>query len=238
MSARIPEVLGEHYAITYPGYQWSTARNLKTTPLHDKWVENRSWFGQFGGWERPLYFNCDDPPTLGFKKPKWFDQVGLEVQQAHEKVAIFDQSTFGKISVVGPDAETFLNRICANDMTRPPGSVIYTAMLNQRGGYESDLTALRLDDESYRLYVGTTAIKRDLCWLRNHLQKHERVRIIDETDAYAVIGGMGPEAQSAAIAIGASELNTIPYFRHQQLRLTVFLLSPVDFPMWGNLAER
>ena len=41
-------------------------------------------------------------------------------------------------------------------------------MLNERGGFESDLTALRLSEERYRLYVGTTAFRRDLAWLRRH----------------------------------------------------------------------
>ena len=109
-----------------------------------------------------------EEPKFTFDKPAWFDQVGKEVMYAHKEAALFDLSAFGKIRVTGKDAESFLNRVCANDMTRAPGRVIYTAMLNERGGFESDLTALRIDDETYRLYVGTTAIKRDLAWLRRH----------------------------------------------------------------------
>ncbi|NKB60681.1 MAG: FAD-dependent oxidoreductase [Gammaproteobacteria bacterium] len=242
LTARIPEVLGEHYAITYPGYQFSTARNLRTTPLHQKWTENQPYFGQFGGWERPLYFNCPDDPVLGFGKPSWFDQVGVEVKQAHEKVAIFDQSTFGKISVTGPDAETFLNRVCANNMRQPVGRIIYTAMLNQRGGFESDLTALRLSDESYRLYVGTSAIKRDLSWLRGHLLDGERVRIVNETEQYAVIGLMGPETKRVMNEIGAPYLNEIRYFHHAQLDIaglpvTASRLSYVGESGWEITCE-
>lgn len=207
-------MLGEHYAITHPGKQYSTARNLRLTPLHNKWVENKAHFGQFYGWERPLYFNCEKEPTLTFEKPEWFEQVGREVKQANEQAAIFDQSTFGKILVQGTDAEKFLNRICANNMSKSVGSVIYTAMLNELGGFESDLTSLRLADESYRLYVGTTAVKRDMSWLRRHIQTGERVTLIDETEHYAVIGLMGPESSTIADKIGATELNQVGYFRH------------------------
>ncbi len=207
LAKRVPEVLGEHYAITHPGKQYSTARNLRLTPLHSKWVESNAHFGQFYGWERPLYFNSNKEPFLTFDKPEWFDQVGLEVKQAHEKSAIFDQSTFGKISVKGPDAENFLNRICANNMSKPPGSVIYTAMLNKLGGFESDLTALRLSDESYRLYVGTTAVKRDMSWLQRYLRTGERVTLTDETETFAVIGLMGPDSSAIAEKMGAHELN-------------------------------
>ena len=68
-------------------------------------------------------------------------------------------------------------------------------MLNDRGGFESDLTALRLSDEVYRLYVGTSAVKRDLAWLGRHLEAGERVALTDETEDHAVIALMGMEAK-------------------------------------------
>ncbi len=226
LAKRVPEVLGEHYAIIYPGKQWSTARHIRHTPLHAKWCDNKAHFGQFYGWERPLYFNCEEQPRLTFSRPQWFEQVGLEVKQAHERAAVFDQSTFGKIRVQGTDAEQFLNRVCANNMARPAGSAIYTAMLNQRGGVESDLTSLRLDDETYRLYVGTAAVKRDMAWLRRHIKTGERVCLVDETEQYAVIGLMGPDASTIAEQIGASQLNALAYFQHGEARI-------LDVPVRG-----
>jgi 4-methylaminobutanoate oxidase (formaldehyde-forming) len=149
---------------------------------------------------------------LSFNKPAWFDQVGREVAFAHQHAAIFDQSSFGKIRVRGADAETFLNRVCSNDMTRPTGRAIYTAMLNERGGYESDLTAVRLGDNEYRLYVGTSAIRRDLAWLRRHLLPGEQVDINDQTEEFAILGLMGPDAAAIATRLGAEELNHLGFF--------------------------
>jgi glycine cleavage system aminomethyltransferase T/glycine/D-amino acid oxidase-like deaminating enzyme len=214
LTERVPEILGKHYAIHYPGVQWQTARNLRKTPLHRKWVEHQAHFGQFYGWERPLYFGKQAEPVLSLDRPDWFDRVAAEVDNAHNHAAIFDQSTFGKIRVEGRDAESFLNRVCANNMARPPGNAIYTAMLNQRGGFESDLTALRLSADSYRLYVGTSAIKRDLAWLRRQLESNEHVNIIDETEAYAVVGLMGPDSTDIAVRLGAADLNDLAYFQH------------------------
>ena len=219
LAARVPEVLGTHYEITFPGRQWATARDLKATPLDREWRAAKAHFSQVYGWERPLYFNKQAEPTPTFGKPDWFDQVGVEVAQAHERVAIFDQSTFGKIRVQGPDGESFLNRVCANDMARPAGRAIYTAMLNGAGGIESDLTALRLDDETYRLYVGSAAVRRDMAWLRRHLEAGERVSLTDETDDFAVLGLMGPEAARVAEELGAEALNGIGYFRHGELEI-------------------
>jgi len=219
LTARAPEVLGKHYEITYPGRQWASARQLRQTPLNEKWVAEKAHFGQVFGWERPLYFDKAAEPALTFGRPDWFDQVGQEVARSHESAALFDLSSFGKILVEGPDAEAFLDRLCANDMRRAPGRAIYSAMLNPRGGVESDLTALRLSDERYRLTVGTAAIKRDLAWLKRQLRDGERVRLADETEAFAVLGLMGPEAACIAAAAGAPELNGLGYFRHGEAEI-------------------
>ncbi len=208
---RVPEVLGKHYEISFPGRQMSTSRNLRKTPLHQNWEKEKAHFGQFYGWERPLYFQKSKEPVMTFGRPDWFDQVGREVAQAHEKAAIFDQSTFGKIEVEGKDAARFLNRICANNMDRKPGRAIYTAMLNERGGIESDLTAIRIAEDHYRLFVGTTAIRRDMAWLRRHLGDAQ-VSLRDSTQDYAVIGLMGPDAAKIAASVGAPELNNLKYF--------------------------
>jgi 4-methylaminobutanoate oxidase (formaldehyde-forming) len=143
--------------------------------------------------------------------------VASEVKQAHERAAIFDQSTFGKIRVEGADAETFLDRVCANSMKRAPGHVTYTA-LNEGGKFEIELIVLRLTDECYRLYVGTAAIKRDLAWLRRQLRPDERVKLMDETETWAVLALMGPEAPRIAKSIGAN-LNGLGYFRHCECEL-------------------
>lgn len=219
LAARAPEVLGRHYEISYPARQMDSARNLRRGPLDAAHHAADAWFGQVYGWERPLCFARsrfapDGPPRLTFGRPDWFDQVGGEVDAAHRRTALFDLSSFGKIRVEGADAERFLNRVCANDMTREPGRVIYTAMLNARGGFESDLTAVRLWTDSFRLMVGSGAVKRDLAWLRAHLEPDERVTLSDETEAYAVIGLMGPEARLLAARARGAWLSVLRRFDH------------------------
>ncbi len=211
LAARAPEVLGKHYEIAYPVRQWRTARGLRHSPLHAAWVEHGAHFGQVYGWERPLCFNTNVEPKPTFGTPGWHDQVGREVALAHEGAALFDQSTFGKIEVGGPDAAKFLNRICSNDVQRPPGRAVYSAMLNERGGIESDLVALRLSEDRYRLFVGTGSVRRDLAWLRRHVED-ECVHINDVSEEIAVIGLAGPRVREIAVALGAEALLDIGYF--------------------------
>ena len=212
LANRVPEVLGKHFEITYPGRQWVSSRDLRHLPLHTCWQDAQAHFGQVYGWERPLYFGKAAEPTMTFGRPDWFDAVDQEVMAAHEGAALFDLSSFGKIEVEGRDAERFLERVCANRMARPPGRAIYTALLNSEGGMESDLTAVRLAADHYRLYVGTTAVRRDMAWLRRHLDG-EQVTLRDSSEDYAVLGLMGPKAADIAEQAGAPELTALPYFR-------------------------
>ncbi|MEO0750775.1 MAG: FAD-dependent oxidoreductase [Pseudomonadota bacterium] len=212
LMARAPEILGTHYDIAYPGKQLRSARDVRRLPLDREYRAAGAHFGQVYGWERPLYFDKTAEPDLTFGRPDWFDQVGAEVRAAHERAAIFDASPFGKIEVEGPDAEAFLLHVCAGHMARPPGSVIYTAMLNARGTFESDLTAQRITQTHYRLFVGTGAIKRDLAWLRRHAEGFDVV-LADNTEKYAVLGLMGPEAARIVRDCGAPELSELGYFK-------------------------
>jgi 4-methylaminobutanoate oxidase (formaldehyde-forming) len=217
LAERVPEVLGKHYEITYPGRQWETSRNLQQLPLQSRWESDGAYFGQVAGYERAQYFGCNEhpklkEPILTFGKPAWFDQVGREVKQANKGAALFDQSTFGKIDVTGADARQFLNRICANQMDRAVGKAIYTAMLNERGGIISDLTAIRIATDHYRLFVGTAARKRDMNWLQRHLDPSEDITLTDKTDDLMIIGLMGPDSKRIVTEIGADSLNNVPYF--------------------------
>ena len=213
---RTPEVLGAHYAVSYPGHEWESGRNLCKLPLHDEHMRDDARLGQRFGWERPLVFGQHADMRETFARPGWHSAVADEVAAAHTNAAMFDQTTFGKIRVVGPDAEAFLQRVCANDMARKPGRIIYTAFLDERGCFQSDLTAQRIGPEEYILYVNTNAVLRDIAWLIRHQRSTEKVSISDITAEFAVIGLMGPSAAKVLRqACGGDPLAGLSYFAHR-----------------------
>lgn len=233
LMARAPEILGTHYDIAYPAKQFKTARNIKRLPLHKEFIDDHAFTGQFYGWERPLYFNADLKPKLTFAKPDWFDNVKTEVLAAHQSAAVFDLSSFGKIDVIGPDAQAFMMQVCAGFVDRPSSSVIYTAVLNANGTYESDITVQRFTQNHYRLFVGTTAIKKDMTWFCRAAYDRAAygrevddepggtrydVVISDVTEHYAALALMGPDAMSISASLGA-ELGTIAFFKHADATL-------------------
>lgn len=213
LMARAPEILGAHYEIAYPGRQLHSARDLRALPLDQAHRAAGAHMGQFYGWERPLYFGKTAEPTLRFDRPDWFENVSREVMAAHEAAAIFDASAFGKIDVMGSDAEAFMLKTCAGHMARPPGSVIYTGVLNDRGAFESDVTAQRISRDHYRLFVGAGAIRRDLAWFHRHAATFD-VALNDVTEDWAILGLMGPEAARIVTELGGVELLDLGYFKH------------------------
>jgi glycine cleavage system aminomethyltransferase T len=106
-------------------------------------------------------------------------------------VGLFDMTSFGKIRVEGRDAAAFLNHVCANEMDVLRGRVVYTQMLNAKGGIESDLTVTRLSETAFLLVVPGATLQRDLAWLRAHLGERF-VTITDMTAGEAVFCVMGP----------------------------------------------
>ena len=142
---------------------------------------------------------------------------------AHNKAAVFDLSPFGKIDVVGPDAEAFLLQTCAGYMDRKPGSVIYSAVLNARGTFESDITAQRISQTHYRLFVGTTAIRKDMAWFKQAALSGNNhsgfdVTVSDVSEDFGALALMGPESFNVVRELGA-DLRSIGFFKHSTCSL-------------------
>ena len=102
-------------------------------------------FGTKIDWERANYFLPPGatPPPHTFGTPGWLPQVLDEQRACREDVVVFDQTSFSKFVLKGRDALAVLQRLCANEIDVPVGRMVYTAMLNARGGFESDLTVIR-----------------------------------------------------------------------------------------------
>ena len=69
----------------------------------------------------------------GWAGRNWSPAIEAECLAAGERAVLIDQSSFAKIDVHGPGACAFLDRMCANAVDRPVGSVIYTQLLNAAG---------------------------------------------------------------------------------------------------------
>jgi 4-methylaminobutanoate oxidase (formaldehyde-forming) len=156
-------------------------------------------FGEKFGWERPNWFaGADDTPTdeYSFGQPNWFAAVGREHRATRERVALFDQSSFAKFQLVGRDAAQALSWICANDIAKPVGSLVYTQMLNAGGGIECDLTVARVAEDCFYIVTGTGFATHDFAWISQQIPLGLAAQLSEVTSAYAVLTLMGPCARA------------------------------------------
>jgi 4-methylaminobutanoate oxidase (formaldehyde-forming) len=189
LRSRTVETLGLHYAMRWPRHELESGRPLRASPLYETLKKKGAQFGSKFGWERANYFGPPMQYTLG--RPNWLPAV-VEEQLAIRKAAgILDQTSFGKLRVRGADAAALLDRVCANRI----GRLTYTAMLNRKGGFESDVTVQRWADDDFLVVTGSAQPVRDAAWLRRHIHEGEDVRVDDVSAEWSVISVLGPRAR-------------------------------------------
>jgi heterotetrameric sarcosine oxidase gamma subunit len=207
---RVTEVLGLHYQMAWPNREFETARDLRTGPLHGRLAAAGACFGQKMGIERPLYF-AEDPAlcTLQYawERPPWFACSAAEHRACREGVALFDQGSFAKYRVEGSGALAVLQRICANDVDVAPGKAVYTAMLNTRGTFESDLTVARLAQDAFYVVTSSGQAARDADWIRQHVPRGAHMTVSDVTAGHAVLSVMGPASRALLADLTSAPLD-------------------------------
>ena len=209
LAERTVETLGLHYAMRWPRQELQTVRPLRTSPLYDALAAKGAVFGSKNGWERVNYFKPVDAPaardTLG--TPDWLPWVQAEQAATREAVALYDQTSFGKLLVQGPDALALLQHLCMRHVDTPVGQMVYTPMLNDRGGHESDLTLLRLASDAFLLITGSAQVTRDMDWIRRHMAPHSGVYLTDVTAMYSVLSLMGPMAPELMARVSPDDVS-------------------------------
>ena len=207
---RTLELYAKHYWIAWPGEEHSAGRPQLMSPLYDRLRAAGGCFGSKFGWERPNWFAREGQSPqdrYSFERPNWFDAVGAEHQACRERVALFDQSSFAKFLVEGPDAEAALGWISANNVAKPPGRLTYTQMLNPRGGIECDLTVSRLAADRFYIVTGTGFRTHDFDWIARAIPAGADVRLSDVSERYAVLTLMGPAARDVLQAVSTADLD-------------------------------
>ena len=217
---RTRESLGRLYAMHWPFLQPSAARGLRRVPLYDRLAAAGACFGEAAGWERAdWYAPAGERPqyTYSFGRQTWFGAVAEEHRTAREGVALFDLSSFAKLRVDGPAALAAVQRVFTADLDRPPGTVMYTSMLNPGGGLELDGTVTRLGDDAFLLVTSATAQTRALSWLRRHAGPEAVVS--DVTSSFGVLSVTGPRSRDLLAALTDADLSddAFPFARAREI---------------------
>jgi 4-methylaminobutanoate oxidase (formaldehyde-forming) len=222
---RSAEVLGLHYQMAWPNREMETGRGLRRTPLHERLAAQGACFGVKHGWERPNWFarsSSGDASGIthhegtfaakpevryAFARQNWFANHAFEHRATRENVALFDQSGFSKLTLKGRDATSVLQRLCGNNVDVPPGKTVYTGLFNRRGGFESDLTLVRITEDEFYIITGTAQTVRDANWIARHIRPEEHAELVCVTNSFGVLGLMGPNARQLLGKVSDAELS-------------------------------
>jgi 4-methylaminobutanoate oxidase (formaldehyde-forming) len=232
--ARSIENYATYYDIHYPNEERQAGRPLRTSPTYDDLAAIGAVFGEKSGWERPNWFepNADDPRfggrdrleklrPRGWAGHHWSPAIAAEALATRQTAALFDETSFAKIEVAGPGACAFLQRVAGNDVDRSNGSVVYTQLLDPRGGIQADLTVTRLATDRFMLVTGTAYGNHDLGWLRSNLPVDGSVEIRDITSSRVCFGIWGPRARDILAPLSRDDLSDegFPFLTAREISL-------------------
>jgi glycine cleavage system aminomethyltransferase T/glycine/D-amino acid oxidase-like deaminating enzyme len=230
--ARSIENYATYYDIHYPNEERLAGRPLRTSPTYETLLALGAVFGEKSGWERPNWFepNADDPRfggraalerlrPRGWAGQHWSPAIAAEALATRRAAALFDETSFAKLEVVGPGACRFLQTVAGNDIDRPIGSIVYTQLLDRRGGIQADLTVTRLGEDRFMLVTGTAYGNHDAGWLRAALPDDGSVEVRDVTSSRVCFGIWGPNARSILSAVTRDDVSdtAFPYLTAREI---------------------
>ena len=239
LAERIPESLGLLYAMHWPFYQYESARGQRMSPLHDRLDAAGAVWGETAGWERPNWYAFDGQAreyVYSYGKQNWWANAGEECRAVRERVALFDQTSFAKFTVDGPDSLLVLDELSTARIDVPMGRAVYTQWCNSRGGIEADLTVTRLGLDRFLVVTAAAAQTRDWARLRRACRDRD-VEIADITEHWAMMGLMGPKARFVLGPLtGTSLTNTdFPFGTSQRIDVAGIAVLALRMSYVGEL---
>ena len=225
--ARSIENYATYYDIHYPNEERQSARPLRMAPTYDQLSALGAEFGEKSGWERPNWFETNAAAGDEALRPRgwagqhWSPAIGAEAMATRTTAGLFDESSFAKLEIAGPGALGFLERVCANRIDRPVGSIVYSQLLDPRGGIQADLTVTRTAESTFMLVTGTAVGNHDAAWLRSHLPDDGSVTLRDITAGRVCFGLWGPRARDIVAGLTRADISdaAFPFLTARELSI-------------------
>ena len=211
-SAKAHREYWDMYRLIPPGEERPEGRPAKATPLYEKLKAKGCVFTEGFGWERPKWFSLDGrAEECGFRHNNVFEVVAAECRAVRERVGVFELPSFAKFDVSGPGAEAFLDRLCANRVSRREGGIVLAHALTEGGGIATEFTITRLASDRFFVLSGALAYQRDLDLLRFSARHDEVVTITDVTADYSALIVAGPRSRDLVAKLTTVDLGNAAY---------------------------
>jgi dimethylglycine dehydrogenase len=195
-----------------PGEQHSVGRGRRKSSLHELLKARGAQFSQINGWERPRWYDdTGHGEIFSFQRSNWWPAVERECLAVRESVGLMDLSAFAKFEVKGPDALSFLARVCANRLPKKDGSITLAHVLNDNGYIDTEFTVTRLAPDHFYLVSAAAGQLHDMDQLRWRLRPDESVQISDVTDELGVLVLAGPKSRQVLAACTDCDLSNASF---------------------------
>ncbi|MHB8476205.1 MAG: FAD-dependent oxidoreductase [Steroidobacteraceae bacterium] len=225
-AAYVRDKVFQDYRLTFttrpPGDEEMAGRPRKTSPLHARLQAQGCVHTETFGWERPKWFSLDGrAEDYRYARNNVFEVVRDEVAAVHDRVGVLDLTGFAKYDISGPDAEAFLNRVCANRVPRKPGGIALVHLLSPEGRIQGEMTISRLDGARFYALSAAAAELRDLDLLQQGLAPGEAVRIENVTEDRGVLVLSGPLSREVLRLLTDADLGNeaFPWLRAREIPL-------------------
>ncbi|MEO1284138.1 MAG: 2Fe-2S iron-sulfur cluster-binding protein [Pseudomonadota bacterium] len=208
----------EIYHGHHKGQHWHPVKRLSLEPEHRA---AGAALGEYGGWLRPAWYG-----TGGMAA-----RVPDEIRMARASAGIFDASPLGKIEVMGPDAEEFVNFIYYNTIkTLAPGRIRYGFMLSEGGIVYDDGVVARFGPDRFVISCSSSHVDG----VRTHLEAWrqdgndpDRIFVHDTTQHWATITVTGPIARDIVAALDLQTDISKDALPHMSFLETIWQDTPV-----------
>jgi glycine cleavage system aminomethyltransferase T/glycine/D-amino acid oxidase-like deaminating enzyme len=213
---RTTEAFIKTYGIIHPAEQYESDRDQRLSPMHDSQTKLGARFFEAVGWERPQWYESNSglldvygdavmPREHEWDSRWWSPIVNAEHLRMREAAGVIDLTAFCIFDITGPGALKSVQQTCVSQCDVAVGKVIYTPVLDDRGGFKSDLTVMRLGDDHFRVVTGGAHGMADKKWFADQLA--DGAELEDLTDQISTIGLWGPRARDILSSMTSEDVS-------------------------------
>jgi glycine cleavage system aminomethyltransferase T/glycine/D-amino acid oxidase-like deaminating enzyme len=218
VTARAREGFNKMYGIVHPAEQWESGRPVRLSPVYDRERDLGASFIETAGWERPNWYESNAglleryagrlmEREAEWEARWWSPIIHAEHLQLRSSCGLVDLSAFAVFDVVGAGALAAVQSVAVAQMDVRVGRVVYTSLLDERGGFRGDLTIMRLGPRRFRVVTGGATGMADLKWFADHVRQDAAASIADLTSSWTTLGLWGPRARDVLASVTSGDVS-------------------------------
>jgi heterotetrameric sarcosine oxidase gamma subunit len=216
--ARAREGFNKMYGIVHPAEQWASGRPVRLSPVYPRERDLGAVFIETAGWERPQWYASNEglldryagklmPRDAEWEARWWSPIINAEHLAMRDACGLVDLSAFAVFDITGPGALEAVQSAAVAQMDVRAGRVVYTSLLDDRGGFKADLTIMRLGPQRFRVVTGGATGMADMKWFARHLPADGSAALADLTSAQSTLGLWGPRARTVLQTVTSDDVS-------------------------------